>query len=301
MAVGAPDGVRSRDVRLRCLTGLRLTRVQNAVDILSLHIGPALLVVFRLSGLAIFAPVFASPTVPARVKALMVSLVALSTYPALAAGPLAGQTVSLTLGAMGPMIACELLIGAVIGFLALLPMVAMQMGGLIMGQQMGLGFGRIYNPTMDDEADTLEQILFFLGLASFLAVGGHEQMMVAVLRSFEFVRLGGVGEVIAVGGFGLDSAFLRLLASMLLAATELALRVSAPLLCLFFLETVAMGFLSKSVPALNIMSLGFPLRIMLGLAIIVLGMGAIGEALAAFTEFDMHVFSEWFTLARGEG
>jgi len=268
--------------------------LNSSLDIIGSHLGPALLVVFRLSGLAIFAPVIGSPAVPVKVKALLVFLLGVATYPALAAGPLAGQHVSLSLGGLAPLIVCELLVGAVIGFLAVLPMVAMQMGGLVMGQQMGLGFARVYNPAMDDEGDVLEQALFFLGLATFLAMGGLEQMTLAVLRSFEYVALGGVGDVIRVGGHGLDNGLMRLLTGVLLAATELALRVSAPLVCLFFLETVAMGFLSKSMPALNLMALGFPMRIIMGLAVIVFGMAATGEALAVFTHHDLDLLVRWF-------
>ncbi|MFO0830004.1 MAG: flagellar biosynthetic protein FliR [Phycisphaerales bacterium] len=266
----------------------------TSVDILARHLAPATLVIFRLSGLAVFAPVIGSPAVPRRVKALLVFLLGIAVYPTLAAGPLAGQDVPLSIGGLAPLVVGELFVGAVIGFLALLPMVAMQMSGLVMGQQMGLGFARIYNPAMDEEGDVLEQSLFFLGLLSFLTVGGLEQMTLALVRSFQFVSLGGAGNVVAVGGYGLDNGLMRLLTGVLLAATELALRVSAPLLCLFFLETVSMGFLSKSMPALNLMALGFPLRIMLGLAVIVLGMGAVGAALQEFTHADIDLLSRWF-------
>jgi flagellar biosynthesis protein FliR len=40
-----------------------------------------------------------------------------------------------------------------------------------------------------------------------------------------------------------------------------------------------MGYLSKSVPALNVMSIGFPLRIVVGLGVIVASLAAIDEAL----------------------
>jgi flagellar biosynthesis protein FliR len=57
----------------------------------------------------------------------------------------------------------------------------------------------------------------------------------------------------------------------------LALRVSSPLLALIFLETVAMGFVAKTVPQLNILSLGFPIRILGGLAIVVCGLVVISD------------------------
>jgi flagellar biosynthetic protein FliR len=49
--------------------------------------------------------------------------------------------------------------------------------------------------------------------------------------------------------------------------------VAAPLLCLIFLETLAMGFIIRTVPQINILSIGFPLRIIIGMALLV---GAIG-------------------------
>ena len=63
------------------------------------------------------------------------------------------------------------------------------------------------------------------------------------------------------------------------AAFELGLRVAMPLLAIVCLETVVMGYLSRSVPQLNIMSIGFPLRIVFGLAVIVASLAAIDEAL----------------------
>lgn len=274
--------------------------MHDSIDIISRHIGPAVLVLVRLGGLAIFAPIFASALIPRLVKVLLILFLGLATYPTLAAGPLRGAAVPFELSSIAPMMASELLVGAVIGYLALLPLVALQMGGQIMGTQMGLGFARLYNPAMEDEGDVLEQILFFLGLSSFLAVGGHEQMTLAVMRSFHYIKLGGAGEVISVCGWGIENGLVRLLASVLLAATEVGLRVAAPMVCLFLLESVALGFLSRSVPSLHLMNIGFPLRIIIGLGILVLGMGAIGEALQLFLTDDLELLSRWFILEGGD-
>jgi flagellar biosynthesis protein FliR len=65
----------------------------------------------------------------------------------------------------------------------------------------------------------------------------------------------------------------------LTAAFELGLRVAAPLLAIVCIETVVMGYLSKSVPALNIMSIGFPMRIIVGLLVIIASLAAIDEVL----------------------
>jgi flagellar biosynthetic protein FliR len=232
------------------------------------HVPPALLVVFRLGGLMIFGPVFGSPAVPVRVKVLLSFAIGLAVYPLLAARGLVGPGLDLGLWTLAPLVGSELLVGVVVGLLASLPLVSVQTGGLIMGQQMGLGFARFYNPGIDDEADLLGQVLFFLALAGFLLVGGHESMVLAILRSFEYLPL---------GAFHLDLDVVSLLAGLLLSVLELALRVAAPVLALVFLESVAMGFMAKTVPQLNILSLGFPLRILAGIAIVALGLWVIDD------------------------
>jgi flagellar biosynthesis protein FliR len=76
-----------------------------------------------------------------------------------------------------------------------------------------------------------------------------------------------------------DTSPLAIFTGALRGAFELGLRVAAPLLAIVCLETVVMGYLSKSVPQLNVLSIGFPVRIIVGLGVIVASLAAIDEAL----------------------
>ena len=248
------------------------------------HLPAALLVVFRIGGLMIFGPVFGSSVIPVRVRVFTAFAIGLAAYGLLSSKLHVGEGLKLDLWTLAPLIAMELLIGLVIGYVASLPMVAVQTGGLIMGQQMGLGFAQLYNPAIEDEADIIGQLMFFMALAGFLAIGGHESMMLAVLNSFEHVQL---------GGFVPDQSMISLVTGLLMSSLELALRVSAPLLALIFLETVAMGFLAKTVPQLNILSLGFPIRIMGGLLIVAVGLVVINDVTMDSVNEAITAMFEW--------
>lgn len=238
------------------------------------HVQPALLVMFRIGGLALFAPVLASPLLPVRMRILLVAMLGLASYPVLASTALTAPPVGQSLLDLVVAVGAEAMVGMLIGLAASLPLVAAQTGGLIMGQQMGLGFARFYNPDLGEEADVLEQIFFLTLLAVFLAAGGLDAIVGAILGSFEALPAGTV-----LHGLFVERDVPSLLASLLLAAFELALRVSAPLLALVFLETVILGFLAKTVPQLNVLSLGFPIRIIVGLGVIILALGPIGTVL----------------------
>jgi flagellar biosynthetic protein FliR len=250
------------------------------------HLPIATLVVFRVGGLMLMGPVFGSPAIPVRVKVMLSALIGVAVYPALLAGPLADAvtTTPLDLFALGPLVAVELLIGLIVGYLASLPLTAVQTGGLVIGQQMGLGFARFYNPGIDDEADIVGQLLFFLALAGFLAIGGHDALVLAILRSFEHVPL---------GAFVIDGQLLDLMLGLLLSALELALRVAAPVLAVVFMQSVAMGFMAKTVPQLNILSLGFVLRILVGFGMVMLGLQVIDDVLMDEVETVISAIMEW--------
>ena len=260
----------------------------SALDSILEHLAPALLVIFRIGGLMIFAPVLGASVVPARVKVGLAFLIGIAVYPLLQSTVLANTHLRLDLWSLAPMVALELVIGLVIGYAANIPLMALQTGGLLMGQQMGLGFARFFNPAIDDEADVVGQVLYFMALASFLMIGGHESMLLALLHSFDHVPL---------GGFVPDQSLLDLVLGLLLASFELAIRVATPLLAIVFVESVAMGFLAKTVPQLNILSLGFPIRIITGFAIIAFGLMVINGLLVDSLNHTLDQVMAWIESA----
>jgi flagellar biosynthesis protein FliR len=164
----------------------------------------------------------------------------------------------------------ELMIGLIIGYLATLPMLAVQVGGIMMGQQMGLGFARFYNPAFEDEADVLGQILFYMTLAGFLLIGGHEALLLAILHSFQHIPLPAM-TTLSTGG-----ELVTLFTGVITAAFETALRVASP-----------------TVPQMNILSLGFPLRVLGGLTIVILSLVVMDEVVMELIDETLSLMFEW--------
>ena len=249
------------------------------------QIPTALLVIFRIGGLMIYGPVFGSRVIPVRVKVFLSFIIGLAVFRIIDTEHLQQVPLELNLWSLAPMVAMELLIGLIIGFLGSLPLVSLQIGGLIMGQQMGLGLARSFNPVINDQANVVGQLLFLMALAGLVLIGGHEAMVLAVLNSFRHIPL---------GTFRLDPEFAAVLTGLLTASLEVALRVAAPLLALIFLQTLAMGFVAKTVPQLNILSLGFPLRILGGLLIVTLGLVVIDDVVMEMVDEVLQLIFELF-------
>ncbi|MEO1130909.1 MAG: flagellar biosynthetic protein FliR, partial [Planctomycetota bacterium] len=117
------------------------------------HIAPFIIVLSRLGGLMLFAPLLSSPTLPRQVKIFLLLSLTVVVYPTIDFE--AHAHVNLDLFELAPIMMTEMIIGAALGIFASIPFVGVQLGGLIMGQQMGLGIAQIVNPGADIEGDSL--------------------------------------------------------------------------------------------------------------------------------------------------
>ena len=239
-------------------------------------------VLCRLGGLFLFAPVIGTGTIPMRFKALVALAMTAAVYP-LVSG-VATSIGDLTLPSLVWLVFSESLIGATIGILATLPLVGLQVGGALMGHQMGLAAAQVFNPTLDTEADTIGQLMLFIGLVIFLSIGGLEAMHLAVAHSFERIP---------IGGFTAEQAPVALVVATLQSGFELAFRVGAPVFCIMLVESIGTGFLMKTVPQLNILSFGFPLKILLGVFTLIAALGAVSVAGSDEIEHTTRLFMQW--------
>jgi flagellar biosynthetic protein FliR len=258
------------------------------VELLLQHAVPFVLVSFRLAGLFIFTPVLTNRLMPGRARALLVVMLAAALYPTLPAHAQVAPDAGLV--TLIPLVVSETLIGAVIGFVASLPVLSLDMAGFLMSHQMGLSLGRVYNPDLGQDTDTLGQLVMYLGLAAFLSCGGMEALFVCLGRSFWSVPAGAVA---------MDGAPLDLIVGVLGAGFELAIRVSAPVVCIIFLLMVALGFVGKTMPQINIMSVGFTIKIIFGIAMIAASLGAAQQAVSREIERSIGGAMGWVTSLGG--
>lgn len=278
------------------------------------HVPAWVLVLFRLTGIFLAGPVFGSTVLPARVKALLAFGLSLCVYPMLIGGALpvdltaegvvihaslpaapltdtlAAASITaviergLSLWTLVPWVGLELLIGLAIGFCTGLALLGLQVAGQIIDQQLGFGLAGIFNPEQGSDDGPIGQFYFVMAVAVFLVLGGHRVVLGTLANSFYAIPLGGLRA---------DGRLVELVVALLGSAFELGLRVSGPLLCLIFLETIAMGFIARTVPQMNILSIGFPLRIMMGLLLLAAVVAVQGEAFAETMRHMLESVALW--------
>lgn len=220
-----------------------------------------LLVMARVSGLIVIAPVLGSANFPLTAKLGLTAMTAMlltPTLPALAT-PLPDADIAFSLMAVG-----EFLVGLTIGFLLTLMFSAIQLAGQIMDLQTGFGFMNVFNPAFETQFPVFGFLLFLLAVLYLVVIGGHLTMIRALVATYEHVP---------VGGFVVRPALLlevsRLGRHMFIDGVIIA----APITTAMLLAYVTMGLLGRVVPQIHLFVVGFPITIATGLFLLAFSIG----------------------------
>lgn len=229
------------------------------------HVLPLMLVVSRITGLFLFTPMLSGGSVPRQFKVLLAFMFGVAVYPFI---PATGAGAAIDLVSLAPLIFAELLIGAAIGIIASIPLLAAQMGGFVMGFQIGLSLAESFNPELESNGSAIGDIVFYLGAFAFVGFGGMDLLFTAITDSFVSVPL---------GAFDTGQTPLDLLVGVLTSGFELAIRVAAPVMGIVATLFIAMGFVMKTMPQVNIMTVGFSAQIVCGLVMLLLSLAVISN------------------------
>lgn len=224
------------------------------------------LVFFRVAGMMIFAPLFGSDRIPRRVRVLLAAVAAFGVSPTVSQPVEIPQTLwALTAGIGG-----ELTFGLAMGMILSFVFIATQWAGEMMGQQMGLNMSQVFDPQFGQAGSLVGDLYFMSSLVIFLSIGGHRAMLIGVRESFDALPLLSVGMSRSVFG---------LVVGLFQACAVLALQLAAPMLVTMLVVDLAMGFVSKTMPQMNLMSAGMSIRGVVGMLVLIFGIGLTSDVI----------------------
>jgi len=219
------------------------------------------LVLTRVSGLTMTAPVFGGKDIPIRVRALFALAIALVILPTQwhisVTHPGTTLNYLVYLGA-------ELMVGLCLGLGIVVLFGGLQIAGALVGRLGGLMLADIFDPSTETNVPVFSRLLFLVALAVFVCIGGHRMVMAALLDTFSALPPGG-GSIPA----SLPDAFVTLVSQ----SFALGIRAAMPLVVALLLSTLVLGLISRTLPQLNILMVGFGLNSMLTFALLGLSLG----------------------------
>ena len=247
----------------------------DALDTFLAMAGPLILggglLLVRLVALLAFVPGFASGTLPVAARAVFA--VVLTLIVDLALGPVAVDPPA------GPLILAlrdgrEVLIGGAMSLALRLLLAAVESAGVLASSTMGLAMNVMVDPRTGDQTMPLGTLLGICATLIFVALDGHHLVLVTFV---EHARRFPVGEAtLAVPSLGvLAEAVSHLLRSAVLLA--------APVLGITLVLNVAIAFVSRVVPSVNLFGIGLGLLLLGGFV----ALGMQGDAVTHYLDQEL--------------
>ena len=227
------------------------------------------LVLTRVGSLLMTLPVLGTATVPMQVRGLLAVGISLILSPLFWGQPIPPPENLLILGTL---LAREAMLGLALGLAVLILLSGMQLAGQIISQTSGMTLADVANPTFDTTVPLFSQILEMLAVAIFFLVGGHRQVIDALLRSFTWMP---------PGNGRLPNSLVEALTTITSQSFEVGIRAAAPVMVALLLATLVIALISRTLPQLNAVAVGLNFN-----SLIVIGMFALclGSAAWVFQE-----------------
>jgi flagellar biosynthetic protein FliR len=211
------------------------------------------LLLVRPGTLILAGPGFGGPYAPATVKIGLTLLLAFALAP-VASVPHVNSALVLT-----GYVFREFAVGLSLAMAIRALVAAAELGGQLAGFQMGLSYGAIVDPQSGVRNNLLAALYANIAVVTFLGTNAHHAFLRALRDSYQRLPIG-AGSI----GDGLPQGVIELMAVVF----TFGVRLAAPLVIVLVITEIALALIARSAPALNLMAVGGPARIIVGLILL---------------------------------
>ena len=234
-----------------------ITELMKMFPMLNAYLAAGIFIFARLLGFFRLAPVFNRKEIPGMVKislALLLSIVLTCVVK---------PDVTIIKESFVLSIFLNMVVGAMLGYVAQLILLAIDAGGDMVNMQMGLSSAMVLDPTTSSQVSIVGKCFSFLGLLIFIQLGGVYWLLNAFMRSFEIFPLDATIVPLA------KLVNLDYVVDLSSNVLYMGLQIASPILLATLGQDIILGVISKTAPQVNVFQLSFLFKPVLGAAIMV--------------------------------
>lgn len=206
----------------------------------------AVLVMIRISGLMVFAPVFSSAAIASRIKAAFVFAITFLLAPVVMGLPQTAGRGPLELNAVS-----VLGVGLAFGFSLTIFTETLMFAGHLLGLQFSFSLVSLIDPNSRAETPVLGQFLGLMGTLVLIGSGLGRSILAALMRSFATAP---VGQVMLTAKTA--AALGSMAAGIFLAGVQLA----APVMAAGLAVELTVSLIGRMAPQMQVMNLSIPMK-----------------------------------------
>ncbi len=154
----------------------------------------------------------------------------------------------------------ETIFGLALGLVMNIVFIGLQMASRVIGIQMGFGLGAVFDPITGTEFGVFDQFYSLLVTLVFFTINGHHLTVETLAETTRAIPLG------TFDPFALNPSGIT---SLIAGLTVTAVRLAMPVMAALTLTDIGMGIVSRTVPQMQVLIVGAPVKI--GVGVLVLG------------------------------
>lgn len=244
-----------------------------------------LLTLMRISLVVFLLPFFGGQSIPITIKASLALVLNLALWPHISfpGSMMPAHPFELVLMLVG-----EAMLGLILSILIRVVFAAIQTGGQIIGFQMGFAMMNVVDPMTGVSEAITAQFLYMITLLTFLSLNGHLFLLKGIAQSFD---------LIPPGGLLITSDLADHVLGYSRQIFVLAVKIAAPVMAAIFLVDLALALIGRAAPQMNVLFVGFPLKIGVGLLFLSLIFSLVAIFMEEFVSKILPLFNSIFRAA----
>lgn len=215
------------------------------------------LIFMRMSGAVVFNPLLGRTNYPRPAKGALIFSLTLLLYLGVD-GVLQHQPSGML--EYGFMLVKELLLGFVLGFSMELSYAVLRFASSIMDHTMGLSMAQVYDPQYGAQMTITSGIYYAFMSLLFLATDGHIRLLSLFFSSARLVPFGEVS---------FRPELYQLMLEIFKTNIAMGLQFAFPLIAMEMVTEATIGILMRMIPQINVFSVNFQLKIIVGMFMMV--------------------------------
>ncbi|RAN48439.1 type III secretion protein [Herbaspirillum rubrisubalbicans] len=246
-----------------------MSAMSDLMGFSAMWLAKILLLSLRVGVVFTSTPLLPAASVPLRVRLLLI--LALSAALSLALPPIASLRLSFESSALFLSVLREIALGCLLAVSVSMAFAVFSIAGRLLDIQIGFGMGQVLDPTSNLQLPILTTVFNHLALIIFFLLNGPNALLRGLAYSLEHFPLGQPWSLMAASG-----ALFPQLAGLF----ALSFSLVAPVVFCVLMVEMALGVLSRNLPQMNMLALGIPVKILVGVLALVLWFAGIGNVMS---------------------
>lgn len=219
-----------------------------------------LLIVIRVFAMFAFTPLFSNAVIPVRGRIFIAGAIALVCVSFLEQSIPYQPSQNLIQFAF--YIMNEVFVGFCIGFSLLIFFTIYQVSAQFFSFQIGFGISSVFDPLSQVQIPITGQLQTLFGMLIFMGIGGFQHSIRAVIESYQAFGIGGFQVVV--------ESFPKFITNAFVDTFRISAQIALPIIATLFIITASLGLLARFAPQMNLMMIGFPIYILVGLLFLIM-------------------------------